>query len=217
MYLSVPRGIALGAVAAAVSIGGSAFAEIITVPNSGFESPALADGTLTFDVPGWYAGRAAAYNPRVHSLPGGPLDGENVAAVNGGGVLSTVTDATITGNTQYELSVGITERSEFGGGAWQVAIYAYDNGIHTLLDIATDEFDLFSGGPFQYATLSFDVPSGSELIGQHLKIRLANVAPGDMNTVLFDDLSLVSAAMPAPAALALFGVAGLARRRRRNG
>lgn len=216
MYLTVPRGMRVCAAVAALALGGSAFAEIIEVQNSSFEAPVLADGTVSMSVPGWYAGNAGALNPREHSLPGGPLYGDNVATVSGNGVLSRILDTEITGNTRYELSVDVAARSEFEAGDWLVQLFSYDNGIHVLLDEARNLFEPNRGGPFETVSLVFEVPEISELIGTNLKIRLANTTFGDMNPVLYDNVRLTATAMPTPGALALLGLAGLCGRRRRQ-
>lgn len=204
----------------------SSMGAMITVQNSSFENPALAEGAITLHqtppgVPNWTIAAAnntvgiinldeggAGANPDFM----GAADGLNVLWMNEG----TATQATgeiIAADTTYTLTVAIAHRNITGG---QFAGELPNTYLIELLaggtPIASSSTPATSGTAWQDSVATVDILAGSPHIGQTLSIRFSVGGPQP----LFDNVRLDGSPVPEPASLMLasLGVFLLYRRRK---
>jgi hypothetical protein len=152
----------------------------IPVPNSGFESPVLADGIMQFgDFSGWTVTSFftdGVLNPAAAQLPGGAPEGQNVLVGTGrSGPLSLldVGTYTLTYEVGYQLGYG-------GGSVNAVAVSAGFDGI------ATANGPQPTAGTMATASLAFTVPAGHARLGQALRIAFGSAGA----TAYFDNVKL---------------------------
>ena len=198
-----------GVVAASVAgVVGHANAESIFVENASFEAITLTDGTFVTTTPeGWtlIEGKFGTFNPLAISVPNVP-DGENTAFSNGG-TMAQVLVAVLEANTVYSLEVEIGNRPETAFPGFAVQLWAGDS----LLAEDVSSFEPLDQG-FTTSLVNYVALPGDTMAGQTLQIRLVSLGI----QVNFDDVRLNGVPLPAPGALALFGLAGLGCRGRRR-
>ncbi len=198
-----------GAVAASVAgVGGHANAGSIFVENASFEAVALEDGTTLRGAPGGWMlieGIFGTFDPLAISFPGVP-DGENTAYSNGG-TIAQVLAAVVEANTVYTLEVEIGNRPETPFPGFAVQLWAGNN-------LLTEDVSSFEppGQGFTTSLVTYVALPDDTMAGLSLEIRLVSMGI----QVNFDDVKLHGSPLPAPGALALFGLAGLGCRRRRR-
>lgn len=89
----------------------------------------------------------------------------------------------------------------------------YDDGAGNFVQLAVNTYDLTGLGMWvDTGGVSYTVGSGGAEIGQNIWVRLGDGASGSSSDLWFDNLTLV----PAPGALGLLGLGGLALSRRRR-
>jgi hypothetical protein len=195
--------------ASAAGVGVHANAESIFVENASFEAIELTDGTFVRGAPeGWtlIEGKFGTFDPLAVSFPDVP-DGENTAFSNGG-TIAQVLAAVLQANTVYTLEVEIGNRPETPFPGFAVQLWAGDS----LLAEDVSSFEP-PGQGFTTSLVNYVALPEDTMAGQSLEIRLVSMGI----QVNFDDVRLYGSPLPAPGALALFGLAGLGccRRRRR--
>ena len=203
------RMLVCGVVAAsAAGVAGHANAESIFVENASFEAITLTDGTFVSTTPdGWtlIEGKFGTLNPLAISFPSVP-DGENTAFSNGG-TMAQALAAVLQANTVYTLEVEIGNRPETPFPGFAVQLWAGDS----LLAEDVNSFEP-PGQGFTTSLVNYVALAEDAMAGQSLEIRLVSLGV----QVNFDDVRLNAVPLPAPGALALFGLAGLGCRRRRR-
>ena len=203
------RMLVCGVIAASVAgVAGNANAGSIFVENASFEALELADGASLRSAPeGWtlIEGAFGTFNPLAISFPGVP-DGENTAYSNGG-TIAQVLAAVLEANTVYTLEVELGNRPETPFPGFAVQLWAGNS----LLAEDVSSFEP-PGQGFTTSVVTYVALPGDTVAGQSLEIRLVSFGI----QVNFDDVKLYGAPLPAPGALALFGLAGLGCRRRRR-
>ncbi len=192
----------------AAAVGGHANAGSIFIENASFEALELDDGAFFRGAPaGWtlIEGRFGTFNPLAISFPGVP-DGENTAYSNGG-TIAQVLAAVVEANTVYTLEVEIGNRPETPFPGFAVQLWAGDS----LLAEDVSSFEP-PGQGFTTSLVTYVALPDDTMAGLSLEIRLVSMGI----QVNFDDVKLYGSPLPAPGALALFGLAGLGCRRRRR-
>ncbi|MHC5006975.1 MAG: PEP-CTERM sorting domain-containing protein [Planctomycetota bacterium] len=194
--------------ASAAGVAGNANAGSIFVENASFEAAVLTDGTFVATAPeGWtlLEGKFGSFDPLATSFPIVP-DGENTAFSNGG-TIAQILSAVLEVNTVYSLEVEIGNRPETPFPGFAVQLWAGDN----LLAEDVSSFEP-PGQGFTTSLVNYVALPEDTMAGQTLQIRLVSLGI----QVNFDDVRLNGSPLPAPGALALFGLAGLGCRRRRR-
>jgi MYXO-CTERM domain-containing protein len=205
------KGLLYSGVAAAMvaASAGSARAESIFVENPGFEANVLEDGAWTTFAPdGWtlLEGWFGTFNPTENHFPGGVPDGYN-AAYGNGGTIAQVLSAVLEADTQYTLRVDIGNRRNFPFPGYRVELLAGGELV------AEDDDNLRpQTTTFETAHVRFHTDATDPLVGLPLEIRLVSLG----RQIAFDNVRVNSSPIPAPTAMALLAVAGLAGRRRRR-
>lgn len=122
-----------------------------------------------------------------------------------------VTDMTFqAGQTYTFASWAIGGGNDTGVISYEIG---YDDGGGGFVQLAVATYDLTGLGMWvQTDGVSYTVGSGGGEIGQSIWVRLGDGTTGSSNDIWFDNFSLV----PAPGAVALFGLGGIAVLRRRR-
>ncbi len=103
----------------------SAFAIGVAVENFSFELPPLSPGGWTNSVPGWaVTGSAGAFRPTTTQFPSGVPDGQQIAFVNPGGVLTATLGETLQPDTLYILQVDWGRRQDGPAQGHQMTLRA---------------------------------------------------------------------------------------------
>jgi len=193
---------------AVVSLGTTAHAVVIPVPNASFESPVLADGTSSAPITGWTATGsnflAPAYNPVNANYAGatggnlpGTANGAQAADIftggAGGGTLTTTAPVTtFLANTTYTLTVAIGARLDYSNGQGMsihgAVISLLGNGGMTAGSLTFDTTTL-TKGTFADFTTTFTTGASGGLVGQGLWISLGTFSEGSM-AIDFDNVRL---------------------------
>ena len=179
----------------------SANAATVTINNHDFST-----GTRYPVVQGWDSDNNSGIN---NAQPFGPA-----LWVNGTGVVSQTTGATIDEGTIYTMTVDIGQQNLWPGGGGIIRLYGSDSGP----SVALAEFDSgslpASGDSLLDQTISFTATAGQDT-GQFVGVALIG---GGGTQVRFDNVRLdaTAAAIPEPSAVALFAIGGLALLRRRR-
>lgn len=197
------RGGLFAAVVAAITPANAA------VVNPSFEQPALADGGFqTGNFTGWVAtsGSAGVFNPTTAEIT--PTDGAQVAFVGASSLVSQVLSDTLAANTTYTLSVDVGERLDATFGGYNINLYAGSTLLASDLSTLTPVI-----GGWVTSTVTYTSPGSGPLIGQQLKIELAD-GPASGAQTEFDNVRLStsgpSTAAPEASSLAIWSVLGLA-------
>jgi hypothetical protein len=199
------------AVASVAGVAASAGADSIFVENCSFEALELPDGAHLRGAPeGWtlLEGKFGVFNPTADTFPDGVPDGVNTAYSNGG-TIAQVLAAVLEANTVYSLQVALGNRPETPFPGYMVQLLAGGS-------VLTEDVGAVAppGQSFETSLINFQAAVADARVGEPLEIRLVSLGI----QTNFDLVQLEATVIPAPGALALLGVAGLAacRRRRRR-
>jgi hypothetical protein len=145
----------------------------VAVGNFSFETPALADGGWTPNVPSWtlVSGGGGIFDPTAAQFPGGVPDGENSAFLNGGVLSQTLTAETLVAGSTYELLVDVGDRLDKDFQGYQIQLLV--NGV--VRASVSEAFATPADGSFVTARASFVTTPGDA--GESLEIRLRSVFP----------------------------------------
>jgi MYXO-CTERM domain-containing protein len=196
-------------VASAAGVTGTAHAVPIYVENNSFEATVLEDCTWLPGAPeGWtlIEGNFGTLNPSDYVYPDGVPDGVNVAYSNGG-TIGQVLSVVLEPNKLYSLQVLLGDRPTMPFPGYRAQLLAGGELLAEDVDTISPE-----SPEFESTLVRFHTDFADPRLGQALEIRLVSFG----RQVLFDKVSLHSTPIPAPGALALLAVAGLATRRRRR-
>lgn len=182
-------------------------ADVITINNASFESPALTDGGFVAGIPGWTTTGAGSgvFNPTTTQFPGEAPDGENTAFSNDGDDIFQVLGDTLTANYRYELQVDVGDRLDSAFPGYSVQLLA--GGVV----LAEDVNSLAPSGGFLTSTVIYKALDGDAQLGQTLAIRLNNLgSPTPSNVqVNWDNVRLDAAFIPEPSTLGMMLLAGV--------
>ena len=181
----------------------------ITIKNTGFEAPILADGKWTNSIPDWITfndgvgpgGGVGVFNPTTAHFAGEAPEGFNTAFSNGNGFYQFLSDSLTPGT--YTLQVEVGDRLDTGFPGYGVRLQA--NTIILAQDLST--LSPISG--FKTSVVTFTADISNPNLGQPLVIALTNPGGAQVN---FDNVRLDFAAAahtPEPSTLILFGVGAL--------
>jgi hypothetical protein len=141
--------------------------ELITVANSGFETPGLPDGGWTHSTPSWaqISGTSGIFNPTTAEFPAGVPEGENSAYINGGTLSQTITD-TLVADSVYTLEVDVGNRMNKPFPGYEIQLL-----VNGDVRASADQTSVTpADGAFATATAFFKtLPADA---GQPLEIRL---------------------------------------------
>ena len=183
-------------------VGATAWSQTaLTIPNPGFEDPALDDGQFAGGVVGWSAynaGSIGTLDPSSTSdYTGEAPEGENIASVfsslNENGLAVVLSDVLQAGSS-YNLSVKVGNSKTFGGfPGYRVQLLANGTVLAEDDNSLTVTEDSFVTSTVNYVYESAD----AALVGQALEIRLLSKGLIASSEVNFDDVQLtVSLADP---------------------
>lgn len=212
-----------GAAVAVLSLTSTANALSLGIANASFESPvAPLQSNKEFysnnDIDSWQVftsigGGAGVFNPGASQGNTGKTyfnssvpDGNQTAYINSGSIFQQLT-ATLTGNTNYLLSVFVGKRNDAPLAGYNVELLAGG----TVL--ASNNSVIPGLGDFAEVLVPYTSSSSDPLLGQALGIRLS-ARSAQAN---FDKVSLSATAVPTPALLpGLVGMGVAALRKRKN-
>lgn len=207
-------GAAAAVFAASLLLGGHASAGVIEIANGGFEMDDFGDGGWDLVATAWSrTSGTGTWNPTSDFYPGEAPEGENVGFARPGEALwQVLSGVTLTENTMYTLEVEVGRRITTPYPGYSIQLLAGD----TVLAEDLNSLDL-TAGEFSTSTITFEAGAIEALVGETLSIRLAALEGTPVGQVNFDNVQLTAiSTIPAPATLAVFGLAGLSRRRRRS-
>lgn len=205
-------------------------AEMIPINNPGFEDFVLSDAYFTVPpggrdlsplgifsndtIPGWdviivlgrgvYEVEAGTFNPNDVRYPGEATEGQNIAYTNGPTISQILNSNLTTGN--YVLKVDVGQRLDVPSPGYSISILA--GGAILAQDINSQSIP---SGEFITSTLTFDVDSSNEHLGEQLEIHLEPLffsgAPAQVN---FDNVRLYTTPIPGAVWLFISGILSLA-------
>jgi hypothetical protein len=171
-----------GSDAITVAVTG-AVAVPVAVDNFSFETPALADGAWTPNIPSWTQidGTSGLFNPTTAQFPAGVPDGDNSAYINGGTIGQTIASETLLADAVYTLSVDVGDRADKAFPGYEIQLV-----VDGVVRSSADETSASpADGAFATATASFATTAADA--GRPLEIRL--LTPGEQPN--FDNVRLV--------------------------
>lgn len=213
-------GVLSGALVVVLALCGAVQAEMIAVPNSGFETQVVADNAVgpKDTVTNWTCGGGGhpavyVWNPKSDRFNGADGsgtpqggDGVNVLYLGNDGATGNVTSVvqmlsdTVKAGT-YTLTVGLGQAKGFTVAAHNVICIQGGTAWAAYLDVLPAEF---VSGQFVDRSVTFEVAADSPLIGQSLGVRLQTSLSGTAARITcFDNVRLEYTPVPEPGTLVL--------------
>ncbi len=191
-----------------------ASAESVTVANYSFEDPALDVGGWTNTLPNW-DGPANAGDSFIEYIAGFKSDGVNHLGMAAGAEVSQNTGVAVKPNTTYQLTVGVGRRNSGftpANNASRFGLYVANDAQAggTLLGDAVYNASGLADSTFVDQTLT--VTTGASVPAGNLVISLRSTGGGRAH---YDNIRLTAVPEPSSLVLAVLGLLGLARMRRR--
>lgn len=195
-------------------IGATASAESIAVKNSGFENPAQAAGGWTNTLPDW-DGPTNAGDAFIEYINGFKSEGVNHIGMAAGAEVSQNLGIPAKPNTTYELKVGVGKRNvgfSVPGNESRFGLYVGNDAAAGGVKLADAVYDIsgLADSTFEDKTLKFT--TGATVPAGNLFISLRSSGPGRAH---YDNVRLSAVPEPSSLVLAVLGLVGLARIRRR--